>query len=358
MEYIHREGIGGFHALFQDYLRDPRNWVYPTPIRVGFISASAVAAKIWGPDFRTLSYVSLLSCGALILVNYYFLERFFGNPRALFVTALTSFSPVWLALGRRALMDSFVTLCMALSIWLFLDLVRHPQRTRIRILFMLAFAFAILTKETPILLEIPLFAFVLSEKFVHKSRVKLGDFIVTLALPPVVCGAALIVAAGGLNPLLRVIQIILASPSDSYSTTLGSGPWQSYLIDFLLLSPWPTLLAVGYLGVQAVRLGKGVYESTEMYFMLIFSLLLLEFSFLPKFIRYLAILDLPIRIFAVSMLFELINSNRPVLRAAVCGLLVATLCWWDYQTFKTVFIEKGVYDLSSYFMLHATRIIP
>jgi hypothetical protein len=92
--------------------------------------------------------------------------------------------------------------------------------------------------------------------------------------------------------------------------------------------------------------------------MLIFSLLLLEFSFLPKFIRYLAILDLPIRIFAVSMLFELINSNRPVLRAAVCGLLVATLCWWDYQTFKTVFIEKGVYDLSSYFMLHATRIIP
>src|SRR5437764_11029814 len=78
MDYIHREGIQGFPHLFQDYLRDHRNWIYPTPIRIGFISASALAARIWGPQFLTLSYISLLSCGALILVNYYFLERHFG----------------------------------------------------------------------------------------------------------------------------------------------------------------------------------------------------------------------------------------------------------------------------------------
>ena len=66
----------------------------------------------------------------MILVNYWFLERYWDRGRALLVTALTMFSPLWLWMSRRALSDSFATLCMALTIWLFLGLVRQAHSAR------------------------------------------------------------------------------------------------------------------------------------------------------------------------------------------------------------------------------------
>ena len=56
------------------------------------------------------------------------------------------------------------------------------------------------------------------------------------------CAALWLFAAGDLGTLLQVVRGIVSSPAENaYAKLLGLGPWYRYLLDYLVLSPWPTL---------------------------------------------------------------------------------------------------------------------
>ena len=214
---------------------DQERWLYPNPLRLAFITLSAIAAKIGGASFETLSFISLLAHLLCIVAGYAFARRVLGDPRALYVAVLLAFSPLWMALARRALVDSLATLAAVLAIWTFWEALRGSSRWRA--LFAVCFGFGMLVKETGVLLAVPFAAVLLFEVLARDRREILLPMSLALGAPIAFCGALWWVAAGDLGVLVELVGIVLSSPSrNEYATAYGGGPWSRYILDFLLLS--------------------------------------------------------------------------------------------------------------------------
>jgi hypothetical protein len=155
-----------------------------------------------------------------------------------------------------------------------------------------------------------------------------------------------------------VVRGIVSSPANNdYARLLGGGPWYRYLLDFALLSVWPTLLALGAVGALALRLRRGVWEAGPLYLALLLAGLLFAFAFFTKNVRYVALLELPIRALAVWLVWELM-PGRPAVRHLAAGLLVALICWADYATFRGLFVEFSANDPMSAWLLTFRGLLP
>src|SRR6185295_15439158 len=81
--------------------------------------------------------------------------------------------------------------------------------------------------------------------------------------------------------------------------------------------------------------------------------LLLEYSFFTKDVRYVAVLDVPIRILAVMFLADLLAIDAARWRAAAATVIVAFMCWADYTTFRLMFVSMKIYDPMTYWLVIA-----
>jgi 4-amino-4-deoxy-L-arabinose transferase-like glycosyltransferase len=357
MQTVHAEGLPSFPGLFDQWNATQKDWIYPPPSRIGFIVTSALWAGIFGASFLALQYLSLASYLLLCLVNYAFARRHFGEPKALFIGVLIAFSPLLMGISRLALTDSFNALCMTTTVWLFLDLVHDPGSLRRRVLFMAALAFMVLVKELSVLLVVPFAAFVLYERFVRRVPHPLGSMALCFVVPGVVTASLFALAAGSVAKLLETTRIVLDSPATNpYAIQFGSGPWFRTILDYLLFSPWPTLLAIGWFAVSAVRLRAGVYDRRSVFLGLVAALFILELSFFTKNIRYTVVLELPIRVFSVLMIGELVGGRKPMRAAVLTGLIVVVLCWLDWRSFDLVWVHFQAYDPVTYFLSVARRL--
>jgi Dolichyl-phosphate-mannose-protein mannosyltransferase len=356
-EHLSHAGLGGFRELFDEFLADETVQIFPHPLRIGYLGAAALWVALWGATFPALSWLSLVSHLATTALNYLFARRHFGERRALLIAALTGFSSLGLALGRRALMDSFATLTATLAVWLFLELQVRPSR-RNQLAFAAAFLFAQITRETALFLALPWIAFtVLAAR--QGSSLEPRQAAWLLGGPVAGCGLLYVLVAGGVEPVAELARILLGlSSTAAYALAYGSGPWYRYLIDFLLLSPGPTLLALGYLGVLLARLRRGEAAAAEVYFAILVAGQLLVYGLFTKNVRYLALLNLPLCIFAVMMLDQLNPIRDPEWRNKVRLAAAAALCWLEYQSFYQLFVLGEIYDPTTYFLAAARRIIP
>lgn len=359
MRSVHEQGLGVLPKLFANWNADPHAWIYPPPSRVGFVVVSALWASIFGVSYASLQYLSLASYVAGALVTYVYARRSFGEPKALFIGALWLFSPLLMGLARLALTDSFIALCMSVCAWSFLELVEHPGRSRRRIVFMAAFGFTVLVKELSVLLVVPFAALVLIENFWRKEERSLATYALVLALPGAIVLPIFAAAAGGFATLLETTRIVLASPAtNDYAIQYGSGPWFRYLVDFLCLSPWTTLLAIAYLGVLAARLRAGEYDRRLVFLALIAIALFFEYSFFTKNVRYAVLVELPIRVFAVSLVWELCAAATAKRGAIVCGLAIAALCCADALSFELYWVRYPGYDPVTHELAGVRHVIP
>lgn len=359
MDTVHRQGLSAFPGLFEEWNREPDNWIYPPPSRVGFIVVSALWAGLWGASLASLQALSVASHLLGSLVNYLFARKHLGEPRALFVGALWIFSPLVMGLSRLALTDSFIALCTLLSVWLLIDLVEAPKSRRRLVCFMAAFASMVLVKEQTALLAVPFAAFVLIERCLWREPLGIPTFLAAFVLPGIAVVSILVLAAGGLSPLLETSRIVLTSPAtNDYAIRYGSGPWFRYLVDYLCLSPATTLLAMAFAGVLAMRLKGGQYDRVLVCMGLLAVFFLFEFSFFTKNVRYALVLELSIRVFAVCMLVELFGSANRARSAVLCGVAVAALCWLDWRTFDLYWVRYRGYDVHTQFLLGGRQMVP
>ena len=350
------EGPAGLRTNFDDYLGNRGHWKYPNPFRIGFFCAAAMWSKAFGASFESLSYFSATSHLLLIAVVFAFARRHFDRGKAELIAVAIAFSPLLLGLGRRALMDSFATLTSVLAICTFVDALHDEARAAgwgrwVR--FGLAFGLAILVKETTILLLAPFAAWVLIE------RRDTARAFVALVAAPAVCAIVYVVVAGGFDPVMQLARIIIDSPeTNRYALRNGAGPWYRYLLDFMLMSPWPLLLSLGALGAIAVRARTGDADRLPAFFALLFAVLIAEYALFTKNLRYVAVLELPIRILAVHFLWDLVRLRSHAKTIAVCAVLVTLNAWSEVATFDTFFVERGVYDPVSRMLLRLREFIP
>lgn len=359
MQTVGSEGLSAFPRLFDEWNATPKDWIFPPPSRIGFIVTSALWSKIFGANFQALQKLSLASYFLLVILNYAFARRRFGEPRALFIGVLIGFSPLLMGISRLALTDSFNALCMTTTVWLFLGLLEEPGKLGRAILFGAALAFMVLVKELSVLLVVPFIAFLLYEHSVRRVPHDLRRFAMCFAVPGLVAASIFILAAGSVPKLLETTRIVLASPAtNTYAIAYGSGPWTRAILDYLLFSPWPTLLAIGWFFVTAVHLRAGRYERESVYLGFVAGFLILLLSFFTKNIRYTVVLELPIRVFTVLLLWEVLSGLRRSTTIALTGAAVAVLCWLDWRAFHLVWVERGCYDPITYVLAFLFHLVP
>jgi 4-amino-4-deoxy-L-arabinose transferase-like glycosyltransferase len=343
MSAVAKDGPRVFPSLFDGWNADQHNWIFPPPSRIGFILTSAVFARLFGATAETLGALSLASFFAWIVINWFFARRRFGDTFALLFAALCASSPLLLGLSRALLTDTYTTLCLTMAVWSFLELVERPTSRRWLWIFGLSFAWVILVKELTVLVAFPLAAFVLVERFVRKTPLPLARFALALAVPALCTLPVFVLAAGSPATLFRTASIVLSSPAtNDYAIKFCSGPWYRYLIDYLLISPWITVVSLCALGAVIVRWHSGLYERAPAFFAVLAVGLVFEHGFFIKNVRYLAILELPMRVLVVW--FLLVMFGRTQRAIVIVAALVLALCVYDWVTYLDLWVKNGLYD--------------
>ena len=353
--HIAENGVSGFPDLFKDYIQNNQNWLFPNPLRIGFITLSSIWLKLFGCSFLNLAYLSLFSFLIFLTISFYFVKKYFGRKIGFLFLTLSAFSPLNMAMARRALMDSTANLFMACAIWLFLESLREKKAYKTT-LFVIIFAITILIKESSVLLCPFFILFLLVRRWFFKKPIRIIDFLSITLLPFIPVGAIYFLAAGGTSSIIATFKIIMNSPHfNEYAILYGSGPWFRYLIDFILLSPWTCILAIGFI-LYYVTVSK--WQEEVLYLILLFISLVLLFVFLTKNVRYLIILDMPIRLFSVLMLNELTQRLFKDKAYLIIIVIVIIISIFDYSNFNYLFVRQGIYDPSSTLLLQTRHIIP
>jgi 4-amino-4-deoxy-L-arabinose transferase-like glycosyltransferase len=345
MQELVDKGPAAFPDQFQFYLGDQKHWIFPSPSRMGFTIVSALFALVFGASLSTLSYVSLASHLALIVVTFVFTRRWLETSMALLAAALVAFSPLYLGLSRLALTDSLISLCQVTVLFLFIEYVRAPERRWCQVAFALTFTFTLLTKEISGLLVVPFVVYAAIERYHRRRDVPVLRTAMLLVAPVIATVILWILAAGGPTPLVRVIEITLTSPAtNAYHIQYGSGGWYRYLIDELLMSPWPTLLGLAGVAVTFWRWGRQEYSPLPVALALVYVGQIAVLGFFIKSLRYVAVLEVPLRVLGVVLLWDALRASTSSRGRIACFAIVALLCWLDYRDFESLWLDRGLYD--------------
>ena len=163
-------------------------------------------------------------------------------------------------------------------------------------------------------------------------------------------------ASGNAADVFKVIQIIMTSPAaNRYANLYCSGAWISYLVDFILLSPWVCILAIGYFFSQMCMPQR---REGDRYFSVLGVCYLFSLIFFVKNVRYAMLLDTPLRLFAVLMIQRIAETYTPRHAIVVCALCVAAISVFDYILFYNIFVLHNLYDPVSMYLLQERRLIP
>jgi 4-amino-4-deoxy-L-arabinose transferase-like glycosyltransferase len=153
-----------------------------------------------------------------------------------------------------------------------------------------------------------------------------------------------------------MIKIILSSPAhNEYAILFGSGPWFRYLIDYMLLSPWVLILSSGFI---FWHLASKEHDERVVYFLLAFVVLFFSLNFFTKNVRYVMVLDTPMRLFSVLMLKKLFDARFPKRAFLLISVCVAAIAVFDCLNFYNLFVRGDIYDPVSYWLLKIEHIIP
>ena len=351
---VSETGLKTFPGIFSGYISNQQDWVFPNPLRLAFILTTAVWVKIFGATYLALSSLSLLSYLLMLGVSYYFGKKYFGGTTALLFSILLGFSPLGMAMARRALLDAPANLFAAASLWMFFDMVEDRGRGKC-LVFTICYALAILMKETAVLLT-PIFIFcLLWRKYISDKEVRQNDFLSASIYPATITAGAYLLAAGSVSSVMSVARIIISSPAtNTYAILYCSGSWVRYRVYFILISPWTLLLAAGFL----IRyfLVKDKSDKTT-YFVIVAVIYYVLLNLFAKNIRYAMLLDTPIRLFAVLVISEIADNKCGRYARPVTYLLVLAIAAYDYATFYKFFIINGIYDPVNVLMLAARGIV-
>jgi len=353
---INAHGITAMRDLFSWYLSQSMHWFFPNPLRIGYILIASIWSLAFGNSFISLAYLSFLAYLIFIITNYLFCAHLFNKKIALLFSFLIAFSPLSIAMARRALTDSMANLFICTSIWLFLLWLKKPRSISKKLWFASVFILAVLTKESLLLLLVPFFIFWLMSKYLFGQKLFWSDILSIAGLVGAVIYLIYYFAAGDMGKALAIPLLVSAYvKANSYALAYGSGPWFRYIIDYLLLSPWVMILAIGYLFTYLISYK---YDENVSYLICFFLVCYFMFSFITKNVRYVMFLDMPTRLFAVFMLEKLTQRWHKIKLPHACVIAVLLIAFMDYLCFSNFFIKEGIYDPMSDFLLRAEHIIP
>ena len=368
-------GIEGGRSLVQEYNRDTRMWIYPTPIRLGYIYLVAAVMKLSGSSAEraAVSISSVFSIGGFFVAALFGL-RFFERWAVLTGLALLSVSPIELAIARRAWQDS-VWGCVGLLLFYFCLEASISKRPKIwRICFWAVGAYYLTIKGSALVVYgLCTFWLVGSAWLKEGSLRKCFYLVIVSALVGAASFAALAWCSGGSFSVMETIQhSMLARRWNQYGHQFQSGPWYWFFLGFVTLSPITLLLCVAGIAMMILPKGAGVVgpnpgmrqrHAAWAIIYLIFTLLIA--ATVPadlKNLRFVTVLVGPCCLLsglAVVYLLAFARMKLPVwgyhFAAYAVALGLALTCLTDYRRFERIFVRNGLNDLAIVRVINAAR---
>jgi len=356
-QYLSENGIGSYPKFFEEYLKNKENWIWPNPLRFGYFLFSSFWLKIFGPSFRSLANLSFICYVLLLLFSLYFSKRYFGKGTATLFILLFAFSPLTMAMAKRALSDSMGNMFSALSIWLFLSFLTDKKIFNF-IIFTFVYAFAILIRQQSVFLICFFSFYFLIYKYIYKVNIPKIYFPAIIFSPLFIVGSVWLISSQSLTNLIHMIK--LSSPligPNEYAMLFYRGPWFRYIIDYLLISPLVTILALSFI-IYVLANRSFLKDYKISYFLISFFILYILLSSFDysKNVRYAINLDMMMRLFAVLMLKEIFKKSR--FMSDFVFMIILFLCFTDYLNFIYLFCQRNIYDPVSFVLLKVRQFIP
>lgn len=362
---IATQGPAGFPGLFTAYLNSLETTRYfPNPLRILTISLGAAALKLGGgPYFTNLALLSLAAFLGVLVLMFVGTGRAFGWRTAAWTLLLASAAPLHLAMARRALSDTLISAFLLAGLWLFLRAIWKEEGEKgppLRWLWVtLSFAAAFLVKESAFLL-VPMALFFLGWRWLRSGRpAGLRPLLAVALFPAVLAGMLVVLAAGGIEPALRVARAFSgAAALNAYALKYQGGPWFRFIVDLLLISPWPVLLTLVWIGTL---IGSRVRDERAWFWALIPVLFIAMVSLVPagKNVRFATFLEMPMRLCTVLLLQRLTRDRKGnLLSTAVMAAAVGGIVWMDLQSFWGMFVFGEIYDPVGTTLLAARGFLP
>lgn len=351
---LDKVGLTGWPGLIEAYIaeQNAQQLAFLPPTRVLFLaSAYGWRAVTGAPPIEAIRNASCAAGIALLLVGTAMAGRIGGRRAALGVGALLATSPLLVHLAHRALIDGFFAFWATLALWGFWESLRHPDRRGWLAIYAAGVAAMVLTKENAAFAYTALFALLVLNRWIKVGQVTRELLVVTLVAP--LLGAALLVLfAGGLGPLLEAYRLNVAkSMVLPYAHATGDGLWHRYLLDFLLVSPAVTLLAVAALG------GTPWNDPAKRYlavFVAVSYALMAQVRYGMN-MRYGAMWELPLCWLAYALLAALAGRCAARWRDPVLAAAVALVCASELTQYYRIFVRGGIYDPVAGSMIQTLR---
>lgn len=346
-------GRSAFNDLAEQYIKNTGLQLSPPPTRLGYPLTASFLVGIYDSP-RSLSFVSLISYLLLIIFTFVYAKKFWGEKTALLLALLMCVSPIGLGMARRALNDSEFYLFAALTFFSFLDYLRSSKDNRFY-LFCLLLAVPCLIKETGFILLPFYIGSLIVLKMMRKGPVQYRHILLSALVPLTIAAASFTLAFKTPGGICLIYKIFLITPN-AYVQWL-QGPWYTYMLEYLLLSPVLTIGAIAYLGSYLFFPKKDV-NIVLAAALFIYNIII--FSFFIKSARYVMIIDLLLRLFMALLLIEVdqrlafSKNARKIFWLVVVFVLVSL----ELASFRHYFLINKVYDPIAYNLLRAENIIP
>lgn len=343
VETLDQTGLLGWPDLIAGYIEKQKTekTAFLPPTRILFLASASLWHSLTGA--APIDAVRAISCLAgilTLLLAAAFFYRVGGLASSVGGTALVACSPLLIHLSHRALIDGFFALTASVALWGLWESTRLNAHRAWLALYAIGLAAMVLTKENAAFVFIALCAIIFLHRWLQIGTVSREIVITTFAAPAIAAGF-LIVCAGGLSPLLEAYRLnVEKSVALPYAVATGDGLWHRYLLDFLLVSPALTTLALISLGAQTWDSQPKRYFVT---FVAVSYAVMAQVRYGMN-MRYGAMWIIPLAWLALHTITHLATKSplrwRPLIVTSVITLTAAL----ELQSYAALFRGGTVYD--------------
>jgi len=350
----------GFFRTYPEIARtfenDARRWVFPSPLRWGYLGLSTLAAHIGGSTApRGLAWLSTIAGILVVPLIFALARRLFDARVALLAAAFTAVSGIELALGRRALQDEVFCLSVLASAYCVLIIVTRRDDETPRWFIALAIASMTLSfaiKESFLYL-IPAFAVLL---VLHRAPRELRlRHVALFALPPFLYFAGFCLLTRNIGSFFRIADLVTSAMNAPYVVQYQGGPPHRLLLDFFITTPLVSILAAAAIVFIALTAAKRGSERSIALFVVV---AVAVFALVPsKNLRFHVMLDPFLRLLAAWVIASTAVTARMLKAWTLAGVAVANAAI-ELEIFHTIFIGHGAYDPVTQNLLQALGALP
>jgi hypothetical protein len=352
---VARGGIQAFPSLVAEHVANAALHPFPSPLRYGHVLLGAAACVLHGgASFAALAALSLVASVVTLFATAALAFEVGGVELASIAALFVGVSPLELTLSRRALQDAVVVAAATLALLAYVRVRAARPAGGARVAFVVAASTFLAVKETSLG---PYLAFV-ALALVDALRTRDVRPLLLVGAPILLACAGFLALGGTLTDARALFRIAEASADYPYVRAYLAGPAHRVLLDLFALAPLATVAAI--VGVRRAIVGSAGERPEVVRVLVAFVVVALVVAAgLPKTVRFTAIVEPALAVVAAIGLRELLDGIDGARRHAITwGAVAFAVVASSWAIFSRVFLERGVYDPTTYDVLAALDAVP